>query len=73
MTKRKKLEKDIRDCLDNFKDYDITYTALLMYDLHVVKHVDRITKDIEARVKTRISTLQQLKALALLKKEMERK
>lgn len=73
MTKREKLEKEIQECLDDFKEYDINYIGLLMCDLYLINYCGRITIEIESRVKTRIATLQQLKALGLLKKEMERK
>lgn len=72
MTKRQQLEKDIQDCLNEFKDHDINYTGLLMCDMYLVQHTDRITKDIISRVETRIGSLNMLKTLGLLKKEIER-
>ena len=72
MTKRQQLENEIQECLNNFKDYDINYTGLLICDMYLVHHTDRITKDIISRVETRINTLNMLKTLGLLKKEIER-
>lgn len=72
MTKRQKLENEILECLNEIKDYDLNYTGLLMCDLYLINHCFRISKDIEIRVKIRIETLRHLKALDLLKKELER-
>ena len=72
MTKRQRLEKQILVCIDIFKQYDINYLGLLMCDLYLVRHSNRITKDIVSRVETRIETLISLKTLGLLKKEIER-
>ena len=71
MTKRQQLENEIQECLNNFKGYDINYIGMLMCDLYLVNHTDRITKDIEIRVKTRIDTLNTLKTLGLLKREID--
>ena len=72
MTKRQQLENEIQECLNNFKDCDINYTGLLMCDMYLVQHTDRITKDIISRVETRIGTLNMLKTLGLLKKDIDR-
>lgn len=72
MTKRQRLEKEILVCIDMFKQYDINYLGLLMCDLYLVRHSNQITKEIISRVETRIGTLNMLKTLGLLKKEIER-
>ena len=72
MTKRKTLEKQILVCIDIFKQYGINYIWLLICDLYLVRHSSCITKDIVSRVETRIDTLNTLKVLGLLKKEIER-
>lgn len=72
MTKRQRLEKEILVCIDIFKEYNINYLGLLMCDLYLVRHSNQITKDIVSRVETRIGTLNTLKILGLLKKEIER-